>query len=512
MIALLKKAAFLIVLFFPFLTHATDRFVQTGGTDSGDCNGAPCQTLTYALTQSVAADDIYIDAGTYIESPTISIAVNLLENTAPVLIAGNVTLDANITNVGPVEASVVTVTNSGVIQDALNLIQAGSAIDINAGTYSESVNVTKNIGFSGGNITVNDITVNSVTLDFDTEITVVNGVTLIDGIINVVSLGHLYFGTSAVDPFVQEDATAYITGTATMQTRTVGPGSISFLGANVSTGTSIGDVSISRTTGTNGIATGTVSNSIACTWTISSTVDPSDRTIDFSWYDYWDNVVSTSDQSIWQDDGGGWSILDNPAESSASPRNLTSGANPTKFGDFTIAAQNAALPVDLTYFKATSQLDHTLLQWQTASEINHDYFEIQRSEHGEEFEALDRIPSHHNSTTTHNYEWKDFVPLSGMSYYRLKMVDFDGYTEYSPIVSASASNQSLALHPNPTSNVLNIESDLEAGSVAVFNASGKRINLAIENQQIDVSSLLPGIYMLRMISNSQVIQARFIKE
>lgn len=504
----IKKAAILSLFLNPFLGHAADRFVDgAGGTDSGDCNGAPCQTVTYALSQSVAGDDIYIETGTYIESPNISIAVNLIENTAPVNI-GNVTLNANITNVG-VEAQIVTVTTNGIIQDGINLIVSGGIVYVDpGGTTNESISVNKDLTLSLGPFTVQDISVSNATLSTDTNITVDNTVVLsADGKIETINTGTLVLSASASN--IIETTTAYVQGTIVAEARPIGTGTFSLLGVSNAGGNDLGNVTITRTTGTNGIVTGiTLDESIACTWTLTSDNTPISQVLTFNWFSNWDNGVTT--HAIFNDSGGSWNLLHDPAESITDPRVIAT-LNVTTFGDFTIADNGANLPVELTYFKAISQLDHILLQWQTASEINHNYFEIQRSKDGETFESLDRMSSHHNSTSLNDYEWKDLNALSGKSYYRLKIVDFDGYTEYSSIVSATSSKP-LVVHPNPTSKVLNIQSDIEATRATVYHTSGKKIDLAVVDQQINVSSLLPGIYMVKMISNNEVIQARFIKK
>ncbi|MEP3389252.1 MAG: T9SS type A sorting domain-containing protein, partial [Reichenbachiella sp.] len=390
----------------------------------------------------------------------------------------------------------------------------GGYIDVSTGTYNETVTFNKDLTFTSDSnpITITNIVMdNDATLTTDANMTISGSVTLTDGIID--AQATFYLGTSATD--IVETTGNYITGTITMSSRAVGGTSpFEFLGFNINHVGDLGNVSITRTSGTGAVVTGSTGDeSIECTWDVTTDNAPvNNGLITLKWLPAWLNGIS--DPTIHQDDGSDWVALDDGGGTDGTDGDYTTyvaNAFTTTLGSFTIADPSDVLPVELTYLKVTNQLDHILLHWQTASEINHDYFEIQRSKNGEKFEALDRISSHHNSSSTHNYQWKDFNPLAGKSYYRLKMVDFDGYTEYSPIVSASAANQLLALHPNPTSNILNIQSDIEANHVAVFNAIGKQIDLTVENQQIDVSSLLPGVYMLKLISNSEVFQARFVK-
>ncbi|UXX79714.1 T9SS type A sorting domain-containing protein [Reichenbachiella carrageenanivorans] len=517
MTTLLKKAALLFILFVPLTLKGTDYYLTTGGSNANDCLfGNPCATLSYIIGIASNNDKIYIEGGDYPEAPlTINKEVDLIHSGGPDATFGVVTLNADITlTVGLITAGLVYVQSTGSIQDGIDLASS-SIIYLYSGTYNEDLSITKNISLSNGggsnaDVTVNNISVNGFTLGFDLErLTVTGSVTLTNGIIVVdPNSNGLFLSNTASD--ITETSTAYVEGTVTMEQRAVGTGTFSFLGVANAGGNDLGNVTISRTTGSNGRVTGVVSmdESIDCTWQIISDNPPSIQVLTFLWFSNWDNGIAN--QAVFNDSGSGWTEIADITDSNTDPRFIsTSGIN--AFGEFTIAATGDALPVELTSFKASNQLDHTLLQWQTASEINHDYFEIQRSEDGEKFEAMGRMSSHHNSSSMNNYEWKDYQPLVGKSYYRLKMVDFDGYTEYSPTVSASLSNSPLVLHPNPTSQFLNISSAIDVASVAIYNTSGQQYNLAVKNRQIDVSTLLPDIYILKIVLNEEVIQTKFIK-
>ncbi|UXX79713.1 T9SS type A sorting domain-containing protein [Reichenbachiella carrageenanivorans] len=402
-------------------------------------------------------------------------------------------------------------------QEAHDLIDEGGTLNVNDGDYTGSlISITKNLTvILTGTPEIDDLTVTgNKTLTIQGDLLVHGDITLTNSFIDIQS-GAMSLGTLAGD--ITESSTAYITGTVTMQPEVYSTGPIiNNLGVSLFTTSSLGEVSITRTTGPNAVVTGLPDNSIAAVWEITSTTAPIGVTnIEFSWFSAFDNgYTNTQLQSmgIFRDPGSGWVQIGGSNDLSGSDPRTFSITGLDDLGMWTFASDGAALPVELVSFKAKNELDHVLLNWQTASEINHDYFEIQRSRDRENFEALEKVSSHHNSTTLQNYEKKDYKPLSGKSYYRLKMVDFDGHTEYSPIVSVSFSNQSLVLFPNPTSKTLNIQSDIQASSVEAYNTSGKRTHLAIQNQQIDVSSLQPGIYILKIISNVGVTQSKFIKE
>lgn len=114
--------------------------------------------------------------------------------------------------------------------------------------------------------------------------------------------------------------------------------------------------------------------------------------------------------------------------------------------------QAMVFPVELLSFEAIVIDESVRLQWATASEINHDFFSIERSVNARDFEEIQEISGTGNSQETRNYETWDHDPYTGTSFYRLKSVDVDGAYQYSRIVevhiSALASNE-LILYPNP---------------------------------------------------------------
>lgn len=116
------------------------------------------------------------------------------------------------------------------------------------------------------------------------------------------------------------------------------------------------------------------------------------------------------------------------------------------------------LPVTLLEFTGQAQPDGaTLLRWRTATEANTAAFEVQRSPNGREFSPVFRVPAT-NTATAHTYSASDAAPAGGSSalltYYRLRVLDKDGSTAFSPVLAVSrpAGNApvlTLAALPNP---------------------------------------------------------------
>lgn len=124
--------------------------------------------------------------------------------------------------------------------------------------------------------------------------------------------------------------------------------------------------------------------------------------------------------------------------------NSASIADPTCYGGI-------ALPIELSNFSARLINDEQVeIDWQTALEIDADYFEVQRSANGADFTTIDRLAA---LGRPGSYETYDEEPLSGVSYYRLKQVETNGQHHFSRVEKIEIERKaikSLRLSPNPT--------------------------------------------------------------
>ncbi len=211
---------------------------------------------------------------------------------------------------------------------------------------------------------------------------------------------------------------------------------------------------------------------------------------------------------IYEVDAGAYFDLD----LSGSP-NLTVNDLSTYDNNSTDAiATMASLPVELTSFMANTMKTAVELNWTTATEINNDYFTIERSVDGAEFEALEDIKGNGTTTAAQRYSYTDEAPLNGTSYYRLKQTDFDGSFEYSKVVAVEYNilEASVSIFPNPVANVANIElpSTEESVTIQVMDISGRVIQSEIidapqgETVSMDVTSLQNGLYLFNLVSGT----------
>ncbi|MEY3399115.1 MAG: hypothetical protein RL220_1709, partial [Bacteroidota bacterium] len=109
------------------------------------------------------------------------------------------------------------------------------------------------------------------------------------------------------------------------------------------------------------------------------------------------------------------------------------------------------LPVELTSFTGVSESYGNRLNWTTASELNNSHFEIERSTDGHSFETLDVVVGAGTTQTAQTYEWTDMQRPMGLAYYRLRQVDFNGHSEYSPVIAVQTNGlpEMVGIYPNP---------------------------------------------------------------
>ena len=163
------------------------------------------------------------------------------------------------------------------------------------------------------------------------------------------------------------------------------------------------------------------------------------------------------------------------------------------------------LPVELTHFKAARKGFNNQLTWQTASEENNKGFHIEKSVDATNWQVIGFVSGKGTTTGFSNYEFQDKQPWSGLNYYRLKQIDFDGKQEYSEIrsVQNDQSNSRLSIYPNPSSSLIYINSSYDDYGIEVFNSIGQRIKVAENIREMDVSYFPSGTYCFKIYNRQQ---------
>lgn len=161
------------------------------------------------------------------------------------------------------------------------------------------------------------------------------------------------------------------------------------------------------------------------------------------------------------------------------------------------------MPVVLVYFKGTLDGGQVILSWETATEINNDFFEIEYSNDRRSWKTVNTVDGLGNSDISIRYEYIDKY-RNTTSYYRLKQVDFDGQFEYSAVirvVGEGSTTSTLMAFPNPFKERVTLTADeFEMKSLRIFNALGKEIKItseAVSMRHLDVSNLQSGFYYFK---------------
>jgi hypothetical protein len=114
----------------------------------------------------------------------------------------------------------------------------------------------------------------------------------------------------------------------------------------------------------------------------------------------------------------------------------------TDFSEFALGGDFSEnpMPIELLFFTAEKADNHVKLNWATASEINNDYFTVERSADLRDIASIAEISGAGNSNITCLYEYLDYQPLNGINYYRLKQTDYDGSFDFSDWVAVNVNN------------------------------------------------------------------------
>ena len=159
----------------------------------------------------------------------------------------------------------------------------------------------------------------------------------------------------------------------------------------------------------------------------------------------------------------------------------------------TVSLCGVILPVQLVNFGLNNNEKGVLLNWETKTEINNDYFVILRSLNGIDFEKIGKLNGMGNSSESINYEFFDERPLIGTSYYKLQQVDFDGKVDYSSTLIANfESSNTCYLYPNPSKSATSLFIKIDSPAtltIDVYNVLGSLVFTHNQNVQIGSNSI-----------------------
>ncbi len=181
------------------------------------------------------------------------------------------------------------------------------------------------------------------------------------------------------------------------------------------------------------------------------------------------------------------------------------------FKTWTLSEVNNPLPVELLNFTAIEkQEEYVQLDWTTVSEINNDYFSVQKSIDGINWQEINQVQGAGNSSQTIEYTLNDYNPFIGTSYYRLEQFDFNGDSEYSDLEAVNFKGvENIIIYPNPTNqSSFNIKANSfinEDLTISIYDSQGRivynkinEINKGSNSLSISIAHLSKGVYYVHL--------------
>ena len=182
------------------------------------------------------------------------------------------------------------------------------------------------------------------------------------------------------------------------------------------------------------------------------------------------------------------------------------------FDNFAIYADVTPVPVELISFTGSEHGEYVKLEWSTSSELNNDYFEIQKSKDGFEFEAIGKVSGNGTTNNEQIYQFDDSSPFSGLNYYRLVQFDYDGKREIHHTISVGFNELlgegNILAYPNPVLQDRKLRlklngMDNDSIKIQIYSLMGNLVYndiQLIEKHQndisIDLAQFKTGIYSL----------------
>jgi photosystem II stability/assembly factor-like uncharacterized protein len=177
-----------------------------------------------------------------------------------------------------------------------------------------------------------------------------------------------------------------------------------------------------------------------------------------------------------------------------------------------------SVPVELTVFSAELFDNAILLTWETATEINNQGFEIQRSANKTDWEIIGFVQGKGTSTAPQSYLFEDTSIERQLYYYRLKQLDFDGSYVYSDIIEVKISLNSFELfqnYPNPANPVTIIKYIVPIESLiklSLYDITGAKISTLVNERKqpgryevtFNAGNLSSGVYFYRITAGDYV--------
>lgn len=195
-------------------------------------------------------------------------------------------------------------------------------------------------------------------------------------------------------------------------------------------------------------------------------------------------------------------------------------------GYISIFPENCGLSVDLLAFSGEALPEGNFLRWSTGTEVDNDYFTIERSLNGiDEWEIVRQVHAWGNSSTQIDYACLDGDAPKGRAFYRLKDTNLSGVSSICskviPVNGAGADFAINHLYPVPTTDIIHVSISAEKADMVnarIFDVTGQQVysfleemNEGINTLDIDLSDFSSGTYFLTLRSDREIIRTKLVK-
>lgn len=195
---------------------------------------------------------------------------------------------------------------------------------------------------------------------------------------------------------------------------------------------------------------------------------------------------------------------------------VTALDNDMRFSLGSVNLMFTPLPIELQSFYGEAAQHSINLYWTTKSEVDNDFFSVQKQSEDGNWKELVKISGFGNSLETKDYEYLDRAPQPGLNVYRLVQHDFNGKTEIHPSISVAFElEDQFTVYPNPPRDYLMVTIK-EEGKVQIrmYDSNGVEISLPEEYYygyvKLDIAMLESGLYILQIEQNGIKDQKKII--
>lgn len=207
--------------------------------------------------------------------------------------------------------------------------------------------------------------------------------------------------------------------------------------------------------------------------------------------------------------GGGTYVYRNINQNNCNGGGWTPWNGTITINGSTCTYSSGNLPITLVEFKASSTSRNSVkLEWTTASELNNEYFTIERSPDAISFAKIGEVPGRGTTIEPSHYVFTDQYPFSGINYYRLVQYDYDGAFEISRIIATDFGED---IRINQQNNFLMLQAQKEVEAVLIYNINGTLVKKFTSNDRIYyIGDLESGYYVVSTTFSSRIVNRKLL--